>query len=60
MSNVYYVTYPNASISGQRIADKTPAEILAIFRSMYKELEKADVVTDGDQITFELRDGNKA
>lgn len=60
MSNVYFVTYPNASINGQRIEGKTPTEILTIFRSMYKELEKADVEVSGDQVTFVLRDGNKA
>jgi len=27
---------------------------------MYKELEKADVQVDGDQVSFVLRDGNKA
>lgn len=60
MSNVYYVTYENAGVANQRIADKTPEEILSIFRTMYKELEKADVVVNGDKVTFALRDGNKA
>ena len=59
-ADVYFVTYPNAGVSGQRIEGKTPAEILSIFRTMYKELEKADVETNGDQVTFVLRDGNKA
>ena len=59
-STVYFVTYNNAGVTGQRIEGKTPEEILAIFRTMYKELEKADVQVDGDQVSFVLRDGNKA
>ncbi len=59
-SAVYFVTYNNAGVTGQRIEGKTPEEILAIFRTMYKELEKADVQVDGDQVSFVLRDGNKA
>ena len=59
-AQVYFVTYNNANITNQRIEGKTPDEILAIFRTMYKELEKADVVTEGDKVSFVLRDGNKA
>ena len=58
-AQVYFVTYNNAGVTGQRIEGKTPEEILAIFRTMYKELEKADVQVDGDQVSFVLRDGNK-
>lgn len=60
MSNVYYVTYAAGRVNGQRIEGKTPEEILEIYRTLYKELEKADVRVEGDQVSFVLRDGNKA
>lgn len=59
-STTYYVTYASAGITRQPVPNKTPQEILEIFRQMYSELDKAEVVVTGDEVTFQLKDGNKA
>lgn len=54
----YFVTHD--TIVNFESKDKTPNQIKTLFTQMYPSLEKADIVIDGDKITFALRDGNKA
>lgn len=60
MSNVYFVSYPSAAVSNVRVTGKTPEEILASFKGLYSELADAQVVVNGDQVTFSIKDGSKA